>query len=106
MPTPRKHEGAAARQRAYRERAAQARLAERELKGLPGKPVIPTIPSTARWRAMIAQASALLGQVECEIQGYIDDRSEAWQESERAECLEECRQAVEDVTESLRTIEI
>jgi len=106
MPTPRKYEGGAARQRAYRKRAMAARLAERELKGFPCAPAIPTMPSTARWRAMIFEARALLCQVEREIQDYIDDRSEAWQESEPAERLDECRQTIEDVTESLERIEI
>jgi hypothetical protein len=106
MPTPRKHEGAAARQRAYRERVLAARLAERELKGLPCAPSIPTMPPKARWRATIVQAAALLCQVEREIQEYIDDRSELWQESEQAEHLEECRQAIEDVAETLGLIQI
>ena len=106
MPTHRKYEGSAARQRAYRERVEAARLAERELKGLPCAPAIPTMPSTARWRAMIVEARALLSQVEREIQHYIDDRSEPWQESEPAERLEECRQTIQDVTDSLQTIPI
>src|SRR5665213_325653 len=106
MPTPRKYEGGAARQRAYRERALAGRLAERELKGLPLAPAIPTMPSAARWRAMIAQARAMLCQAEREIQDYIDDRSESWLESERAERLEECQQAIEEVIDSLQTIPI
>jgi hypothetical protein len=106
MPSPRKYEGAAARQRAYRKRAEAARLAERELKGLPCAPAIPTMPSKARWRAMIIEARALLAGMEREIQDYIDDRSEAWQESEPAEHLEECRQAVEDAIDSLQTIDV
>lgn len=106
MPTPRKYEGGAARQRAYRERAARARLAERELKGLPAAPAIPTMPSPKRWRATIAQAAALLSQAEGEIHDYIDERSEAWQESERAEHWQECRQAIEDVIDSLESIDI
>jgi hypothetical protein len=106
MPTPRKYEGTAARQRAYRNRLEAARLAERELKGLPCAPAIPTMPSTARWRAMIAQARALLSEVEREIQDYTLDRSEAWQESERAERWEECRQDIEEVIDSLQTIQV
>jgi hypothetical protein len=106
MPTPTKYESGAARQRAYRKRVQEARFAERELKGLPRTPAIPSIPSTARWRAMIAEAHTLLSEAEREIQDYIDERSEVWQESERAEHLEECRQAIEEVIDSLQTIEV
>jgi hypothetical protein len=106
MPTPRKYEGPAARQRAYRDRANMARLAERELKGLPCAPAIPSMPSRARWRAMIAQAGALLSAAEREIQNYIDDRSETWQESERAESLEMFRQTIQEVADSLQMIQI
>jgi hypothetical protein len=94
MPTPRKHESPAARQRAYRQRVKGARLVELKAKGLPDAPGIPTIPGKVRWHAMVYQALALLWAAQGEIQSYMDDRSEAWQESQKAEALQEVKEAI------------
>jgi hypothetical protein len=94
MPTPRKHESPAARQRAYRQRVKEVRLAETKAKGLPDAPGIPTMPGKARWHAMVYQALALLWAAQGEIQSYMDDRSEAWQESQKAESLQEVKEAI------------
>ena len=51
MPQHRRHADAAAKQRAYRTRQAEARLAEQRAKGLPPAAPIPTLPSHARWQA-------------------------------------------------------
>lgn len=91
---PRKHESPAARRRAYRQRAKEARLAELKANGLPYAPGIPTMPGKARRRAMANQALALLWAAQGEIQSYMDDRSEAWQESQKAEALQEVKEAI------------
>jgi hypothetical protein len=94
MPTLRKHESPAARQRAYRQRVKEARLTELKAKGLPCTPGIPTMPGKARWHAMVYQALAMLWAAQGEIQSYMDDRSEEWQERQKAEALNEVKEAI------------
>ena len=89
MPTPRKHTSAAERQAAYRARMADALATLSLSKGLPGRALIPTMPSTQRWDALIQQACSALQTAQQEMQAYYDERSELWQESERAEALQE-----------------
>ena len=87
MPQRKKYETRAEQQAAYRKRRA---VSDRELlarKGLPPLPAVPTIPGHARWRAMIDQAHRLLSDAAVEMQSYHDERSEQWQDSQRAEEL-------------------
>lgn len=105
MPTPRKYQTDAERQAAYRQRQAEARHVEQQAKGLPLLPAVPTIPGTARWKALRDQAQALLETMLDEMQRYYDDRSEQWQESDRGEEFQEridqvdiARAAVEEIT--------
>jgi hypothetical protein len=79
----------AAKQRAYRVRQAQARCTEQESKGLPAAPSLPTLPSRARWQALLAHARLFLETARDEMQSYYDDRSEAWQQSGRAAALQD-----------------
>ncbi len=65
----------------------QARRAEQQAKGLPPAPPLPTLPSSARWQALLTQARLALETVRDEMQAYDDDRSEAWQQGERAAVL-------------------
>ena len=76
----------AAKQRAYRARQTQARRADQQAKGLPPAPALPTLPSRARWQALLAQ---VLETARDEIQAYYDDRSETWQQGERAALLQD-----------------
>jgi hypothetical protein len=85
MPQPRKHNTNAARQEAYRARCEQARQIALQAKGLPSLPTIATIPGWARWNASFTVAHALIADSLGQMQGYFDDRSESWQESERGE---------------------
>ena len=101
MPQPRRYSDAAAKQRAYRQRQEAARQAERAAKGLPPGPTIPTLPSTARWRALIAQAQLALQTVHEEMQTYAEERSDAWQQSDRAQALSESLEAVERALDEL-----
>jgi len=60
MPTPRKYTDHAARQRAYLERQKAAQLAVLAAKNMPATAAIPTMPSTARWKALSEQAQTIL----------------------------------------------
>jgi hypothetical protein len=97
MPTPRQHPDHAARQRAYRARQAQARRDELQTKGLPPSPPIATLPSRARWLALLAQARLALESVRDEVQAYYEDRSERWKEGDRAAVLTDHLDALEQV---------
>jgi hypothetical protein len=89
MPQPRRYADDAAKQRAYRARQAQARQEELRAKGLPPSAPLPTMPSRARWDGLVEQARQALELARDEMQTYYDDRSAAWQASERAAaCLE------------------
>ena len=87
MPQLRKYVNRAAQQAAYRKRQARAQQDLLASKGLPALPAIPTMPGNARWQAMIDQAHTLLCDAAEEMQSYHDDRSEQWQESDKAEEL-------------------
>jgi len=85
MPQPKYHVSAAARQAAYRKRCDRARQVELASKGLPSLPAISTMPGWPRWNASVEAARELVERTVEEMQEYFDDRSEQWQESERAE---------------------
>jgi hypothetical protein len=104
MPTPRKYESTADKQKAYRERMKEARLQELHQKGLPGVPAIPTMPGTARWRALESQAFAALSTVCDEMQEYFDGRTVVWQESERGEEFSARLDSIRDVLENLEEL--
>ncbi len=104
MPQPRHYPDAAARQRAYRARQAQTRHAERAAKGLPAAPPLPTIPSRARWQALLAQAHSALETTRDELQEYYEARSVTWQEGERAAALQESLDALEQVLDALDSV--
>src|SRR5579871_3790379 len=87
MPQPRKYANRAQQQAAYRQRRALSEVQLLAQKGLPALPAIPTMPGNARWCAMIAQARMLLSEAAQEMQGYPEDCSEVWQQSERAQEL-------------------
>ena len=96
MAQTRVHDSAAARQAAYRARQAQA--AQRAQQGLP------SLPGTARWKALLQQAQWSL-QTTCEeMQSYAAARSESWQESERGEAFAERLTAMEEVLSSLQEL--
>lgn len=97
MPQPKKHASPAARQAAYHQRKEQARKEQLTARGLPATPAIPTIPGYPRWRQAIEQAQALLEIVHSEMEDYADQRSEQWQETQRAETL---RQQIDDLAEA------
>ena len=101
----RQYPDAAAKQRAYRARQAQARRDEQQAKGLPPAPSLPTLPSRARWHALLARAQGSLTRARDEMQAYYDDRSEAWQQGERAATLAEQIDHLEVVLNDLNELE-
>ena len=83
-------------------------LSQRELlakKGLPARPVIPTMPGNTRWSAMIQQAHMLLCAVVDEMQNYHDDRSEQWQDSAKAEDLLARLESLQETMARLQEVE-
>jgi hypothetical protein len=105
MPTPRKHSDRAHRQRAYRERQKSARITEIRAKGLPPTAQIPTMPSTARWKAIIQMASGLLSTARQEMETYWEDRSDTWQESDKGEAFQENIDRIAEALDTLDDIE-
>lgn len=104
MPQPRQYPDAAAKQRAYRDRQAQARTTERQAQGLPAAPAIPTMPSRARWQALLKHAQHALQTVHDEGQSYADARSEAWHESDRAAALADQLDHLAGILDDLDTL--
>jgi hypothetical protein len=101
MPQQKKHHTNAARQQAYRARCEQARQNAMAAKGLPSLPAIAALPGWARWNASFTVAHALVANSLREMQDYFDDRSDAWQESERGEDHHERIASAEAALEAL-----
>jgi len=102
MPQPAKYPNQAARQAAYRVRRQQAVLDQAQERGLPPLPNLPAMPGTRRWKAALTLAHRLVAEICEQMQDYSDQRSEAWQESERAqefvarlEALQELREQID-----------
>ena len=104
MPTPRKYASSAERQAAHRRRSSDALAALSVAKGLPAVSPINTLPSLRRWQAMLHTASQVLESACEEMQAYADDRSESWQDSQKAEDMAERIQAIEAATDALHSI--
>jgi hypothetical protein len=94
MPQPKIYESHAQRQNAYRKRREQARHLQMAAKGLPVLPALPTVPGWARWNQAMGNMYELMTLVQDEMQTYFEERSEQWQESERAEVFQELVEAL------------
>lgn len=101
MPQPRKYTNRAQQQAAYRSRCATALSSQMQAKGLPALPAVPAIPGTTRWRGAVRMARELLASVCDEMQAYSSDRSDEWQETERAEQLTDRQTAIEEIRDAL-----
>ncbi len=97
MPQPRLYRSDADRQAAYRARCRQARQQQMEAKGLPPIPALPTVAGRARWKAALCQAEQLVGIVFQEMQDYYDERSQEWQESEKADQFLERHEQIDQI---------
>jgi hypothetical protein len=104
MPQQRRYQDNAAKQRAYRARQAQVRCEEQQAKGLPPAPPLPTLPSRARWQALLTQARLALETARDEMQAYYEDRSETWQQGERAAPLADQIDQLEVVLDALEAL--
>lgn len=82
----------------------QARLLERQEKGLPAVPAIATLPGEQGWQALLAHAHASLASVHSEMQTYYDARSDAWQEGQRGEALLERMESIETLMVDLDAV--
>jgi len=91
MPRPRQYESLAAKQAAYRARRAASESAQAR----------PGAPGYAKWRKAIAQAYGLLEATYEELDGWMADRSERWQEGEAAGELEADRDQLCAIMEDL-----
>ena len=80
---------AAAEQAAYRKRCEAARKRVLASKGLPQLPAISTMPGWPRWTASLSTARELIERTVEEMQEYFDERSEEWQEGEKAPVFQE-----------------
>lgn len=89
MPTPCQYATPAARQAAYLARCRHAATAT----GF----TVPGCPGYRRWVKLLAHIRTLLETIQDEMAAYREERSEAWQESERGELFREQEEAVEDI---------
>jgi hypothetical protein len=104
MPQPAKYQNNAARQAAYRARCQEAQKQQAKQRGLPSLPSLPTLPGTARWRAALSLAHSLVEEICTQMQDYSDERSEAWQESERAQEMLTRLETLEEVRDQMQTL--
>lgn len=103
MPTPKQYDSNADRQKAFRDRQKAAR-ASALAQGAPKAAAVPTMPSTARWAALMQQARGALDTCRGEMQEYFDERSEQWQESERADAMQERIGQLESIISDLEEL--
>jgi hypothetical protein len=94
----------AERQKAYRERLVSQRHVEQQRKNLPPLPAVSSIPGVVRWTALIESARVALDTVRDEMQSYADERTERWQESERAELFAERISEIDDVITQIEAL--
>jgi len=104
MPTPRKYASSAERQAAHRRRSREAVAALSAAKGLPAVSPVTTLPSIRRWQALLHAASHALESARDEMQVYVENRSEGWQDSQKAEEMQERIQAIEAAMDALQSI--
>lgn len=78
----------AQRQAAYRRRRRDMVDGLMTARGLPTLPAISTIPGWPRWKEAMGRIAAQLEVIEREMTDYYEERSERWQESERAEAFD------------------
>jgi len=104
VPQPKRYKDPAARQKAYRLRL-QSRFASLCPKPLPKGPSIAALPSSSRWRAMQEEAARLLADLLPEMQDYRDQRSERWQESDRAQEFEERIAQLESIISDIESLD-
>lgn len=103
MPRPRRYADGAERQAAYRRRQSAVATQPRSCGGVPLRPV-PEGAGHARWKALTRNAHLLLQTAQAEMQEYLEQRSESWQDSERGAVLLERLQAIEEAQTTLEDL--
>ena len=96
MPVVRKHASPAARQAAYRARC--------KTRGDSASDGHSSGSVYSRWKSNRQQALGLLEQVSSEMENYHNQRSDAWQDSDRGEAFVEMMESVADIVEALRQL--
>jgi hypothetical protein len=71
-------------------------------RGLPPLPAVSTIPGWPRWKEAMGRIAAQLEVIESEMADYYDQRSERWQEGERAEAFDENLNVLRTIMESVQ----
>ena len=94
----------AERQARHRGRRAAAVQQAWAAKGIPGTPVLQTMPGTARWRILMLNALHNLELCREEMDDYYNERSEPWQESERGELMQERIESLQGVIDELTQV--
>lgn len=97
MPQPKKYKSGAERTAAYRARVGKA-------KPVP-VPYTALKPGYRRWEVMTAQVRDMLQTVIDERSEYFDDRSEKWQESDKAQEFTENTDTLQEALELLEGLE-
>lgn len=69
--------------------------------GLPALTELPTTPGYPRWRQAMRQVHALITVVQDEMQKYHDERSERWQESDRADDFRDHIESLSDIEQGI-----
>lgn len=64
------------------------------------------MPSMARWRALARQAQTILKTLKTEMEAYQDDRSDEWQESDKADAFQEAIDRVDEALETAMAIDL
>ena len=100
MPRPRLYASNAEKQRAYRA-ARKQREQQQATDALPRPPGIANMAAKRRWNTLLDQAKNNLETLRDEMQAYYDDRSEAWQESDRGQAMEERIEALEALIQDI-----
>jgi len=97
MPQPKAYRSNAERQAAFRRRRSQNVAALQAARGLPLLPAIATIAGWQRWRQLLEQIEKALQEAHAQMQSYCDERSEDWQDSDKAEAFAERMTAIEEL---------
>jgi hypothetical protein len=90
----------AQRQAAYRKRRRSVIDEILAQRGLPTLPAIASIPGWPRWKEAMERIVYQMQMVEDEMSDYYDQRSDRWQESERADRFQESLDALRVVIET------
>jgi hypothetical protein len=101
MPQPREYATGAARQAAYRKRCAGELKRVLAFKALPQLPAISTMPGWPRWTASLSAVRELVERTVEEMQEYFDERSEEWQEGEKAPEFQERIDEVQAILDAM-----